>query len=349
MSKIQANSQINSPVYDYLIKTGQLKNLSYDEMYDAFDKVMTNQVTDVELAMLLQNLTNKGETVDELHAVVEVLLRHANKLSESFSQAIDNCGTGGDKSGSFNISTTSAFVMAGAGAVVAKHGNKSVTSKTGSSDVLNELGVNLTYCQEDVETQLNDIGISFLYAPQTHPKLGQIMRVRQDLGVPTLFNLIGPLINPVDINYQYVGVYNSHKLETIAKVLKRLGRKRALVVTGAESMDEVNLLGENHIVELKEDGTLTKHIATSEDFRLPAYKKEDLKGGNSSQNKDILLSVLETRSTNAQRDTVLVNTALGLYASNNALSYEEGLDKARESIETGRARDILEQLITFNK
>jgi len=347
--KSQASTQIKSPLYNYLIKTGQQRNLTYDEMYDAFHKVMTNQIPDVELAMLLQNLTNKGETVDELHAVVEVLLNHANKLSGSYNQAIDNCGTGGDRSGSFNISTTSAFVMAGAGAKVAKHGNKSITSKTGSSDVLSELGLDLTYRQENAETQLNDIGISFLYAPQMHPKLGQIMRVRQDLGVPTLFNLIGPLINPVDIDYQYVGVYNSHKLDIIANVLKRLGRKKALVVTGAESMDEVNLLGENQIVELKEDGSLTKHIVTPEEFGFPAYKKEDLKGGDSSQNKDILLAVLENRSTNAQRDTVLVNSALGLYAANHVQNYQEGLDKAKESIESGRAKNILKQLIAFNK
>lgn len=348
-TRVQTKTEIESPLYGYLIKTGQHKNLTYAEMYDAFDKVMNNQVSDVELAMLLQNLTNKGETIDELHAVVAVLLKHANKLSQSFSQAIDNCGTGGDKSGSFNISTTSAFVMAGAGATVAKHGNKSITSKTGSSDVLSELGLDLAYHHKDVEKQLNDIGISFLYAPQMHPKLGQIMRVRQDLGVPTLFNLIGPLINPVDIDYQYVGVYDSNKLETIARVLKRLGRKKAFVVTGSDSMDEANLLGENHVVELKEDGSIVRHIVTPEDFGLPSYKKDDLKGGDSLENKEILLSVLENRSTKAQKNTVLVNSALGLYISNHAESYKEGLDKAKESIETGKAKESLEQLIAFYK
>lgn len=348
-TKLHTKTEIESSLYDYLIKIGQHKDLTYEEMYDAFDKVMNDQVPDVELAMLLQNLTNKRETVDELHAVVEVLLKHANKLSQSFSQAMDNCGTGGDKSGSFNISTTSAFVMAGAGATVAKHGNKSITSKTGSSDVLSELGLDLTYRHKDVEKQLNDIGISFLYAPQMHPKLGQIMRVRQDLGVPTLFNLIGPLINPVDIDYQYVGVYDSNKLEIIAEVLKRLGRKRALVVTGGDSMDEINLLGENHIVELKEDGSIVRHIVNPEDFGLPTYEKNELKGGDSLENKDILLSILENRSTKAQRNTVLVNSALGLYISNHAETYQEGLDKAKESIDAGKARESLEQLKTFYK
>jgi len=334
-------------LYPYLIKTGQKQDLTYDEMYTAFDSVMNGEASDLELAMLLVNLDNKGETADEVFAICQVLLNHANHLNRSFPHAIDNCGTGGDKSGSFNISTTSAFVMAGAGATVAKHGNKSITSKSGSSDVLSELGMNLTFKAEDTEKQLDHIGISFMYAPQTHPKLGQIMKVRHDLGIPTVFNLIGPLINPVDIEQQFVGVYDESKIEMIAQVLKRLGRKKAIVVSGGESMDELNLLGENHIAELKEDGEIVRYTLTPEDFGLPSYSKEALLGGDSKANKEILLAVLENQATEAQTNTVLLNAAFGLYAAGKAQSFKEGLELAKESIETNKAKEKLVQLINY--
>lgn len=193
-------------VYPYILKLSRKEDLTFDEMYSAFDAVLTDQATDSEVASLLIGLKEKGETVEEITALVTVLKDHATKLPQDIPNVIDNCGTGGDGSHSFNISTTSAFVIAGAGVKIAKHGNKSITSLTGSSDVLSSLGLQMKYSPGNISDQINDIGIAFLFAPYVHPKIRQIMKVRNDLKVPTVFNMIGPLINPVELDYQYLKI-----------------------------------------------------------------------------------------------------------------------------------------------
>lgn len=333
-------------VYPYILKLLRKEDLTFEEMYDTFETVLNEYATDGEVASLLTGLKEKGETVEEITALVTVLTDNANKLPNDLPDVIDNCGTGGDGSHSFNISTTSAFVMAGAGVKVAKHGNKSITSLTGSSDVLTSLGLKLDYHPGNVETQLNDIGIAFLFAPEVHPKIKQIMKVRNDLKVPTIFNMIGPLINPVDLDYQYLGVYKRDQVETMAHVLKSLGRKRAVVVNGAHHMDEANLSGDNHIAVLK-DGSVTAHILSPADVGLCAYDFDELKGGDGTANKEILMNVLEGASTPAQRDTVLLNAGIGLFVAQKAGTIKEGIELAEESIRSGRAKETLTHLINF--
>lgn len=331
-------------IYSYINHVTKKNNLSHLDTVEAFNQIMDGRVSDQDLGKFILALKEKGETADEILGICEVLLNHSIRLSKSFAHAIDNCGTGGDQSGSFNISTTSAFIMAGAGITVAKHGNKSITSKSGSSDVLSQLGVNLSYKVPQIEHQLEEIGISFLFAQVAHPKLGQITRVRKQLGVPTLFNLIGPLINPVDLDYQYVGVYDESKLEIISQVLHKLGRKRALVVHGAGKMDEATLLGENKIVELS-DGNFKETRLDPKQLGLRICTKEDLAGGNSEVNKRILTNILLNQATPAQTETALLNAALGIYCANQGLSIEGALDKAKKSLESQQAKNKLDLLI----
>lgn len=333
-------------VYPYILKLSRKEDLTFDEMYGAFDAVLEGCATDSEIASLLMGLKEKGETVEEITALVTVLKDHATKLPHHVPGVIDNCGTGGDGSNSFNISTTSAFVIAGAGVRIAKHGNKSITSLTGSSDVLSALGLKLDYFPGKVAEQLDEAGIAFLFAPLVHPKISQIMKVRNDLKVPTVFNMIGPLINPVDLDYQYLGIYKRDQVETMANVLKSLGRKRAVVVNGAHSMDEANLAGENRIAILK-DGRVTTHILRPEDVGLLVCSMEDLKGGDGHVNREILVNVLRNEATDAQRDTVLLNAGIGIFTAEKAESIKEGIEMARESIESGSAADKLQELINY--
>lgn len=328
-----------STLYPQIIKLGKQENLSYDEVYQAFEAILDGEITNVELASLLLGLRQKGESVDEISAVVDILRENARR-PQKITGTIDNCGTGGDKSGSFNISTTAAIVMAAAGAKVAKHGNKSITSKTGSSDVLTELGINREYTPELVVDQINKFNISFMFAPQAHPKMGQIGQVRNELGVPTLFNTTGPLINPVDLDYQYVGIYDRNSLGKIAEVQQHLGRKRAVVVNGANYMDEANLAGENHFA-IVANGQITTKVLNATDFGLPTYAKETIKGGDSKENKQILLNVLENKATDAQRDTVLLNAGIGLFTAEKAENVKEGIDLARQTLAAGKAINLL--------
>ncbi|CAM4250394.1 anthranilate phosphoribosyltransferase [Lacicoccus alkaliphilus] len=333
-------------VYPYILKLSRREDLTFDEMYDAFDAVLNGSASDGEVASLLMALKEKGETIDEITALVTVLKDHASKLPRHVPGVIDNCGTGGDGSNSFNISTTSAFVIAGAGVKIAKHGNKSITSLTGSSDVLSALGLKLDYFPGKVAAQLDDAGIAFLFAPFVHPKIKQIMKVRNDLKVPTIFNMIGPLINPVDLDYQYLGIYKRDQVETMAHVLKSLGRKRAVVVNGAHAMDEANLSGENRIAILR-DGKVTTHILKPEDVGLPAYEMTELRGGDGHVNREILTDVLQDEATDAQRDTVLLNAGIGIFTAEKAESIKAGIEVARESIESGNAAGKLQELIKY--
>lgn len=339
---------VEDTVYPYIIKVSQKEDLTYDEMYQAFDIVLNGGASDSEIASLLTGLKNKGETVEEITALVSVLKSHAASLPDHIEGVIDNCGTGGDGSGSFNISTTSAFVIAGAGVKIAKHGNKSVTSLTGSSDVLTALGIKIDYFPEKAEKQLNDIGVAFLFAPQVHPKIKQIMKVRKDLSVPTIFNMIGPLINPVNLDYQYLGVYKRSQVETMAEVLNALGRKRAVVVNGAGYMDEANLSGENHIAVLK-DGRVESTVLSPKDLGLSSYSIEDLRGGDGETNRDILLNILENKATPAQKDTVILNAGIALFVAEKTATIKEGIILAKESIESGKAKEKLDLLIEYTK
>ncbi|KPL57905.1 anthranilate phosphoribosyltransferase [Rossellomorea vietnamensis] len=332
---------------NYLQALSDGHSLERDEMRGAVKELLLDETSESQIAGFLTLLKMKGETVDEITALVEVLRENAMPIESTLKGVMDNCGTGGDGSHSFNISTTCAFVLAGAGVKVAKHGNRSISSKTGSADVLENLGVCLDFQAHDVESLLNETNIAFLYAPHIHTGLKKIMKVRKELKIPTIFNLIGPLTNPVQLETQLVGVYRRDKLEMMANVLHELGRKRAIVLNGADYMDEASLAGENHLV-LLENGITTPFTISGEEVGLPAYSLEEIRGGDARDNARILRDVLEGKE-GACTDTVLFNSGIALFAHGKAPTIAEGVKLARESIKSGRANEKLQALVHYSQ
>ncbi len=328
---------------EYLQKLLNREALTTDEMKIVIAEMFGEEISDSEIAGILIALKAKGETADEITGIVKMLRQHALPFNKKLSGVMDNCGTGGDGSHSFNVSTTSAFVLAAAGFKGGENGKHSPISKTGSADVLEKLGVNLTIPPAFAEELLDEIGIAFLYAPHVQPNLRRIMKVRKELRVPTVFNLIGPLTNPITLDYQLVGLYHKDYLELFADVLNRLGRKRAVVVNGAGSMDEASLQGENHIVVV-ENGTFQSFSLTASDVGLQNVSNQMIVGGDADVNASILQRVLQGEK-GAYRDTVLLNAGLGIYAGGKADSVKEGIAIAEASIDSGKAYGILQQLI----
>lgn len=330
----------------YLEKLTSRTSLTDEEMNGAVTQLFTEEISDSEIAAFLTSLRIKGETTEEVSALVTAIRQHSQKFTKRIPGVMDNCGTGGDGAKSFNISTTSAFVIAGAGITVAKHGNRSVSSLTGSADVLEELGITLDFGMEETEEILEENGIAFLFAPNVHPKLRQIMKVRRDLKIPTIFNLIGPLTNPVDLDFQMLGIYRNDMLEKFAKVLSALGRKRAVILNGAGGMDEASLAGKNDLIVLS-DGNLKKMTLHPEEVNLPVYDNNSIRGGNARENAEILLQVLKGK-IGPQRDTVLLNAGIGIFTAGRAATIPEGISLAAESIDSGSALAKLENLRMFS-
>ncbi|MGG5253966.1 anthranilate phosphoribosyltransferase [Neobacillus sp. SM06] len=328
---------------EYLLRLADQQSLTENEMKEAVKVILQEDVSESEIAAFLMGLKAKGETVEEIAGIVRALKENTLKFKNKFPNVLDNCGTGGDGSSSFNISTTSAFVIAGAGIPIAKHGNRSISSKTGSADVLEFLGVNLSLPAEETEEILQDIGVAFLYAPHVHPKLKKVMTVRKQLKIPTIFNFIGPLTNPIDLDYQLLGVYRRDLLEPFAEVLRTLGRKRATVINGAGYMDEASLQGENHLAIL-DNQTIQLRSFYPEEVGLSRYNNEAIKGGNAEDNAKILLSVLKGEK-GAYLDTVLLNAGIGIFTAMKAETIQEGIKIANESIESGAAYEKLQRLI----
>jgi anthranilate phosphoribosyltransferase len=334
-------------VKNYLQALANGHSLERNEMRRAVQEMLLEETTESQIACFLTLLKIKGETVDEITALVEVIREKAMPITSTLNGVLDNCGTGGDGSQSFNISTTSAFVLAGAGVNVAKHGNRSISSKTGSADVLEHLGVSLDFQANEVESLLKETNIVFLYAPHIHSGLKKVMKVRKELKIPTIFNLIGPLTNPVLLETQLVGVYRRDKLEIMANVLHELGRKRAIVLNGADYMDEASLAGENHLV-LLDKGKTTSFTLSGEDVGLPSYTLEEIRGGDARNNARILQDVLQGKE-GAYTDTVLFNAGIALFAQGKASTFAEGIKLARESIESGRANEKLQALVHYSQ
>lgn len=331
----------------YLEKMLDQQSLTFEEMTNAADNLFTEEISESEVGAFLAALKVKGETAEEIAGLVQSIREKSIKIDCHFGSVMDNCGTGGDGSQSFNISTTSAFVIAGAGIKIAKHGNRSVSSRTGSADVLEHLGISFDFHPEEVQDILEENGIAFLFAPNLHPSLKRIMKIRKDLKVPTIFNLIGPLTNPIDLDTQLLGIYRRDMLNMMANVLHKLGRKRAVIVNGAGHMDEASLSGENHFV-LLERGEFIPFTLKPEDVGLPYYDNLQIRGGDANTNAEILLRVLNGEK-NAYRDTVLFNAGLAIFAHGLATTVQEGIKLAKESIDSGAALEKLEYLINFSK
>src|SRR5699024_7460248 len=323
------------------------EHLTIEEMKEATTLCLQQSTSEAEMGAFLTALRVKGETADEVTGIVEVIRSHSPLHSLKIDNVIDNCGTGGDHSNSFNISTTTAFVLAGAGITVPKHGNRSISSSTGSADVLEYLGVSLSLTDEQTEEMLQKNQISFLFAPHVHSVMKHFMNVRRALKIPTIFNMIGPLTNPIELDSQLLGVYDRDLLPIMAQSLNKLGRKRAVIVNGAGQMDEASLAGKNHLI-LLDDGKIIPFTLTPEDVKLPTYTLEDIKGGDAKQNANILLSVLRGEKS-PYLDTVLLNAALGFYAHGLVDSPLHGVELAKESIYSGAALKRLQTLIDYSK
>jgi len=317
-------------------------DLSEAETIDVMNQIMTGEATPLQVASFLTALRMKGETIEEITGAARVMREKAHRVRVGSKTVLDTCGTGGDQKGTFNISTTSAFVVAGAGVNVAKHGNRSVSSQSGSADVLGALGVKVDAPKERVEACIEKIGIGFLFAPLLHEAMKYAVQPRRDIGIRTVFNLLGPLTNPAMASYQLIGLYSGELVAMIAYVLKNLGSARAMVVHGIEGLDEISLCGPTKVAELR-DGQVKEYVLEPRQFGLAKCRLEDLHGGSAEESAAIVRGVLQGNKGPA-RDVVLLNSGSALYVGGAASSIQEGMRVAAESIDSGKARQKLEQL-----
>ncbi|EUJ27869.1 Anthranilate phosphoribosyltransferase 2 [Listeria grayi] len=330
-----------------LQKVYDQENLTRQEMKQLSEAIFKGEIADAQIAAFLMALKIKGETTAEMVGIAEAMQSMSLSIPYTNADAMDNCGTGGDKSNSFNISTTSAFVLAAAGIKVAKHGNRSISSRSGSADVCQELGIDIDLEPTAVMDLLDKTGIAFLFAPHVHPNMKYVMGVRKALATPTIFNLIGPLTNPIKLKTQLMGIYRRDLLEQTAVVLGELGRERAIVVNGADYLDEASLSGENHYA-LLENGKVTLHTITPEDVGLNRYPLEAIRGNGPIENAAILRDVLAGKP-GAPLDTVLLNAGLGLLANGKVTTVQAGVELARELILSGKAEAKLKELLHMQK
>jgi anthranilate phosphoribosyltransferase len=319
------------------------EDLSEAETIDVMDQIMTGEATPLQVAAFLTALRMKGETVQEITGAARVMREKVHRVGVKANRVLDTCGTGGDQKGTFNISTTSAFVVAGAGVTVAKHGNRSVSSQSGSADVLAALGVKIDASKEKVEECLEKIGIGFLFAPLLHEAMKYAVQPRRDIGIRTIFNLLGPLTNPAGATHQLTGIYDGGLTELIAQVLRNLGTVRAMVVHGLEGLDEISLSGPTRVSELKE-GQVRTYTLTPEELGLERCRLEELLGGSPEHCAHALRGVLGGEK-GPKRDVVLLNAGAALYVARAADSLAEGMHLAAQSIDSGKAREKLEFLI----
>lgn len=325
----------------------QNRNLSKEDMYAVMQEMMSGAVETRQIVLFLTELSRKGESIEELTAAAQVMRRYVTKINTRHKLVLDTCGTGGDKKGTFNISTVSAFVASGCGVAVAKHGNRSVSSCCGSADILEALGVNINMDPKDLEKCLDEVGIVFLFAQNLHPAMKYAMPARKQIGTKTIFNILGPLSNPAGATHQLIGVYDSKWTETLARVLNNLGTKHALVVFGEDGLDEITITGHTLVSELYKS-KITNYKISPEDFGFRKACPDDLKGGDASVNAGILLDVLNGK-TGPCRDIVILNAAAAIYAADKAPSIKEGVEFAKDSIDSKKALQKFELLREYSK
>ncbi len=320
-------------------------NLSQQEAYETMNAIMSGKVSEPLIASFLTALRMKGETAEEIAGCALAMREKAVKISTKHSTVIDTCGTGGDNSHTFNISTASALVAASCGAIVAKHGNRAISSKSGSADVLKALGVNIEIDKEKVERCLDEIGIAFLFAPMMHGAMKYAAPVRKELGMRTVFNLLGPLTNPAGAKRQLLGVFHSELTEKIAQVLLSLGTERALVVHGAGGLDEISTIGETQISEIS-NGTIRTYSFHYSSCSIANANLEDLMGSDAVVNAAIMEQIFSGMKSPFS-DITALNAGAALYVDGIASSIQDGVVIASEAIATGKAQKKLQELIDF--
>ncbi len=332
------------------------KSLDREAAFQVMDVIMSGRATDAQIAAFLTALRMKGETVEELIGFARVMrekvvpVRTRARVQTSLSgtdreMLVDTCGTGGDATGTFNVSTATAFVVAGAGIPVAKHGNRSVSSLCGSADVVEALGVPLDLPPERVGRCVDEVGIGFCYAPLLHKAMKFVMLARREIRIRTVFNILGPLTNPARASAQVIGVYDGRLTEAMANVLKELGSLRAFIVHGEDGLDEISNTGESRISELR-DSQVRTYTVHPRDFGMPCANIADLRGGSAADNADIIRRLL-AGERGPKRDIVVLNAAAAIAAGGKAASIAEGVKLAEEAIDSGAARDKLERLVEF--
>lgn len=319
-------------------------DLSVEEAKKAQEIILTGQATDAQIAAFLTALRMKGETIDEITGLASVLRDKANTIAPKVDKHVDLVGTGGDCTYSFNISTTSAFVVAAAGLPVAKHGNRSISSKSGAGDVLEALGVNISADLDVVSRCVETVGIGFMFAPHFNPAMKYVGKVRKELGFRTVFNTLGPLSNPSRAKAMVVGVYDKNLTETIANAMMNMGVERALVVSGNDNMDEITLTGATTISEIK-DNTVNTYTVTPEQFGFETVELKELQGGDGKVNAQITKDILSGKEKGAKRNIVLLNAGATLYAGGMCSSIEEGIKLAQKTIDSGKAASIIDALV----
>ncbi|MCL7392695.1 MAG: anthranilate phosphoribosyltransferase [Thaumarchaeota archaeon] len=322
-------------------------DLRYDEAEGAMRSIMDGNVTNAQLASFLTAIRMKGETVTELTAFIKVMKEYCRKVRPKINERlVDVCGTGGDRIKTFNISTVAAFVIAGAGVKVAKHGNRAVSGKCGSADLLEMFGLNLEQDPKSVERAIEEIGIGFMYAPHFHPAMSNAQQVRKEIGIRTVFNLIGPLANPADVKAQLLGVCDERVMDTLIRVMMNLGCEEAFVVHGLNGLDEVSIIGKTKVTWLRNKDVRTLELMPK-DFGVESCKQEELEIRTREEAAQVAFMVLNGEN-GPKKDAVLVNAALGIILGGRADDFLEGMELARESLDSGRAYKKLKDLIKLN-
>lgn len=321
------------------------EDLSYDTAYAVMDEIMSGNVTDIEISSYLTALSMKGETVDEIAGSAASMRKHAINIVPS-GDVLEIVGTGGDKSNSFNISTTSSLVLAAAGIPVAKHGNRAASSKSGAADVLEALGVDITISPEKSKEILDKAGICFLFAQKYHSAMKYVAPVRKTLGIRTIFNILGPLANPANATFQVMGVYDEALVEPLSDVLARLGVKKAMTVYGTDCLDEISMSAPTKVCEFR-NGEKKTYTINPSDYGFSLCSKQELVGGTAAENARITLDILNGVK-GPKRDAVVLNSAAGIYIAKDDISYEDAIKIAEETIDSGKALAKLNEFIALS-
>jgi anthranilate phosphoribosyltransferase len=318
-------------------------SLTQEESHNIMLSIMSGEFNDAQISGFLIALRAKGESSSEVAGFAQAMRDKMTKI-ESVDGAIDMCGTGGDASGTFNISTAASFVVAGAGVPVAKHGNRSMTSKSGSADVLTELGVDITLPPEKVSECIAEIGIGFMFAPSLHPAMKYAMGARVALGTRTVFNILGPLCNPAGVTRQLMGIFDGSLTDKVAKVLQKLGSEHAMIVYGYDGLDEISTTSSTKISHLKNNGEIESMDISPADYGFEKSTLEVLKGGTPDVNAKIISAILDGSDSGMKADIVILNAAAGIFVGGKAEDIQSGVELARESINSGSAKQKLELL-----
>ncbi|HGE71770.1 TPA: anthranilate phosphoribosyltransferase [Candidatus Poribacteria bacterium] len=322
------------------------ENLSQEESSMAMNEIMSGEATPAQISSFITALRMKGETIDEITGCAKVMREKVMPIKTDADYVVDTCGTGGDNSHTFNISTISALVAAGAGVRIAKHGNRAVSSDCGSADVLKALGVNIDADADKVSKCIDEVGIGFLFAPLLHPAMKYAITPRREIGIRTIFNILGPLTNPASAKGQVLGVYDEKLTEPLAYVLKNLGSEHVFVVHGADGLDEMTITDKTFVSELK-GGMVHTYTIAPEDFGIHKADRSELIGGTIDDNAKIVLNILNGEK-GAKRDIVLLNAGTAIVAGGKASDIKEGIYLAEESIDSGKALQKLEMLIKYS-